>query len=172
LNLITPKTQSIKYAGSKLKLLPQIISLLDGLEVHSIFDGFAGTTRVSQAFAKLGYHVTSSDISYWSYTLGNCFLKNKEPADYYQDMINHLNGLKGYDGWFTKNYGGLVGDDGSAVQHDGLKKPWQIHNTRKLDAIRDEIDAMKLSETEKHVALTSLLIGLDKVDSTLGHFTS
>jgi len=41
-----------------------------------------------------------------------------------------------------------------------------------LDAIRDEIDAMKLSETEKHVALTSLLIGLDKVDSTLGHFTS
>jgi len=32
---------------------------------------------------------------------------------------------------------------------DGLKKPWQVHNTRKLDGIRDEIDSLNLPEVEK-----------------------
>ena len=59
-----------------------------------------------------------------------------------------------------------------SVQHDGLKKPWQIHNTRKLDGIREEIDNLSLSPVEKSVALTSLIFGLDRVDSTLGHFVS
>ena len=59
-----------------------------------------------------------------------------------------------------------------SVQRDGLKKPWQIHNTRRLDGIREEIDNLSLSPTEKAVALTSLILGLDRVDSTLGHFVS
>jgi len=172
LNVTTPKTQGIKYAGSKLKLLPQIISLIDGLGVQTIFDGFAGTTRVSQAFAQLGYQITLCDISDWSYILGTCYLKNRNPSAYYQELIEYLNSIKGYDGWFTEHYGGLAGNDGSAIQNDGSKKPWQVHNTRKLDAIRDEIDKLDLPEVEKAVALTSLIIAMDKVDSTLGHFTS
>ena len=170
--MIIPKTQGIKYAGSKLKLLPQIISLIDGLEVKTIFDGFAGTTRVSQAFAQLGYQVTSSDISDWSHTLGVCYLQNKYPQSHYKELIDYLNSIKGYDGWFTEHYGGVVGKGGSAVQKDGSKKPWQIHNTRKLDAIRDEIDKLNLSKIEKAVALTSLMLAMDSVDNTIGHFTS
>ena len=50
--------------------------------------------------------------------------------------------------------------------------PWQAHNTRKLDGIREEIDNLSLSEVEKAVALTSLILALDRVDSTLGHFVS
>lgn len=172
INVTTPKTQGVKYAGSKLKLLPQIISLIDGLDVKTIFDGFAGTTRVSQAFAQLGYQVTSSDISDWSHTLGVCYLKNERPQSYYKELIDHLNSIQGYDGWFTKHYGGVVGEGGSAVQKDGSKKPWQIHNTRKLDAIRNEIDKLNLPQIEKAVALTSLILAMDAVDSTLGHFTS
>ncbi|WP_423907700.1 DNA adenine methylase [Candidatus Spongiihabitans sp.] len=172
INITTPKTQGIKYAGSKLKLLPHIISLLDGLEVQTIFDGFAGTTRVSQAFAQLGYKITLSDISDWSYVLGVCYLQNQNSPSYYNELIEHLNSIKGRDGWFTKHYGGMVGDDDSAIQKDGSKKPWQIHNTRKLDAIRDAIDDLELSEVERAVALTSLLLAMDVVDSTLGHFTS
>jgi len=167
-----PKTQGIKYAGSKLKLLPHIISLLDGLNIKTIFDGFSGTTRVSQAFAQLGYQVTASDISDWSYILGVCFLKNKKPRSYYQELIDHLNSIRGFDGWFTEHYGGVVGKDGSAIQSDGSKKPWQIHNTRKLDGIREEIDRLNLPEIEKAVALTALILAMDEVDSTLGHFTS
>ena len=39
----------------------------------------------------------------------------------------------------------------------------------KLDAIRSEID---LSLLEKSVLLTSLILALDKVDSTVGHYAS
>ena len=166
------KTQGIKYAGSKLKLLPQILSLVDNLEVYTVFDGFSGTTRVSQAFAQSGYRVISNDISEWSHILGTAYLKNRENPSYYQDLINHLNSLEGYDGWFTENYGGIVGENGNATQKDGTKKPWQIRNTKKLDAIRTEIDSLKLSEIERAVALTSLILAMDEVDSTMGHYAS
>ena len=167
----TPKTQGVKYAGSKLKILPYILSLFDGLDIETVFDGFSGTTRVSQALAKSGFQVVSNDISDWSYIFGLCYLKNKEEATHYQDLIAHLNAVKGYDGWFSQHYGGLD-FSGSAIQPDGSKKPWQLHNTQKLDGIRDEIDRLKLNEIERAVALTSLILAMDEVDNTLGHFTS
>ena len=169
--LDTPETQGIKYAGSKLKLIQHILSLLDNLDVKTVFDGFSGTTRVSQALAKCGFHVTSNDISDWSYVFGLCYLKNKKHPNEYKELIEHLNSINGYDGWFTEKYGGLD-YSGSAIQPDGTKKPWQVHNTRKLDGIRDEIDSLSLNETEKAVALTSLILAMDEVDNTLGHFTS
>ena len=70
----TPKTQGVKYAGSKLKILPYILSLFDGLDIETVFDGFSGTTRVSQALAKSGFQVVSNDISDWSYIFGLCYL--------------------------------------------------------------------------------------------------
>jgi adenine-specific DNA-methyltransferase len=169
--LDTPSTQGIKYAGSKLKLIPHILSLFDGLAVKTVFDGFSGTTRVSQALAQCDFQVTSNDISEWSAVFGQCYLKNTQPAARYQTLIDHLNAVEGYDGWFTQHYGGLD-FDGSAIQPDGSKKPWQQHNTRKLDGIRSEIDALNLSETDRAVALTSLMLAMDEVDNTLGHFTS
>ena len=168
---MVPHTQGVKYAGSKRKLLPNILSLLNDLNVHSVMDGFSGTTRVSQAFAQQGYQVFSNDISEWSYVFGVCYLKNTHPSSYYQELIGHLNSIRGIDGWFSENYGGYD-HQGSSVQSDGLKKPWQRHNTNKLDAIRDEIDRLSLSEVEKCVALTSLILAMDQVDNTLGHFTS
>ena len=170
-NIVPPPTEGIKYAGSKLKLLPQILSLCDGLNVETILDGFSGSTRVSQAFAQLGYTTIASDRSAWSHTLGNCYLKNKVQKNEYQELIDHLNSISGYDGWFTEHYGGFD-YTGGAIQPDGSKKPWQSKNTRKLDGIRDEIDKLQLDEITKSVALTSLIMAMDKVDSTLGHFTS
>jgi adenine-specific DNA-methyltransferase len=41
-----------------------------------------------------------------------------------------------------------------------------------LDAIRAEIDRLGLTEIERAVLLTSLILALDEVDSTLGHFAS
>lgn len=75
---------------------------------------------------------------------------------------------------FTEHYGGEVnpGNGGNAIQIDGTKKPWQKKNTRKLDAIRREIDALKLDKIAKSAALTSLILALDQVDSALDHFAS
>ena len=163
-----PVTEGVKYAGSKLKLLPHILQLVKRTDAKTILDGFSGTTRVSQAFAKTGYRVLCNDIAPWSEVFGICYLLNdKRKADYIE-LIEHLNTLLPRDGWFTAHYGG----DPTSAQADGLKKPWQIHNTRKLDAIREEIDRLDLTKVERAVALTSLILALDRVDSTLGHFAS
>ena len=159
-----PSTEGIKYAGSKLKLLGHILSLASETSSETVLDGFSGTTRVSQAFAQSGYSVTSADISEWSEVFGQCYLQAGD-AKNYAELVQHLNACAPKDGWFTKEYGGVPGDV-------GLKRPWQTHNTRKLDAVRDEIENLSLSREEKAVALTSLILALDKVDSTLGHFTS
>ena len=164
-------TEGIKYAGSKRKLLPHILEIIDSVQPHTVFDGFTGTTRVAQLLAKAGYDVIANDISIWSKQFATCYLLNKKPRHYYNELIAHLNHLEGIDGWFSEHYGGYA-NNGSAVQADGLKKPWQLQNTRKLDAIREEIDRLDLDEIEQAVALTSLILALNKVDSTIGHYAS
>lgn len=163
--LMIPKTEGIKYAGSKLKILPYIIEIIGDLRgVKKVLDGFTGTTRVAQAFAQLGYDVTASDISAWSEVFGNCYLKSNKPDKFYQDIVNHLNSLRGYDGWYTEYYG--------AELVENNKRPFQAKNTRKLDAIRDEIEKLNLGWVDKCVILTSLIYALDSVDSTLGHYVA
>ncbi len=166
-----PATQGIKYAGSKLKLLSYILELAKRTQAKVVLDGFAGSTRVSQAFAQAGYRVICNDTAVWSEVFGTCYLLSKQPSSHYSNLIQHLNGVTSKDGWFTEYYGGDA-NGGVSVQDDGLKKPWQIHNTRKLDGIRDEIDRLSLSSIERAVALTSLILAMDRVDSTLGHFVS
>ena len=87
-------------------------------------------------------------------------------------ILNHLNNLKPRHGWFSEQYGGEVGATNSSYGLDGLKKPFQMPNANKLDAIRDEIDHMNLEQDEKNVAITSLILGLERVDSTLGHYVA
>jgi len=160
----TIQTEGIKYAGSKLKIIPYIVQMLGELDgVRTVLDGFSGSTRVSQAFTQLGYDTSSNDISVWSEVLATCYLKSTGSDKYFQEIIDHLNSLKGYDGWFTEHYGG---------EEDEVKRPFQAKNTRKLDAIRDEIELLNLSWEDKCVLLTSLIYALDSVDSTLGHYVA
>lgn len=158
------RTEGIKYAGSKLKLVKYIIESIYDLDIHNILDGFTGTTRVSQAFAKTGYNTTASDISYWSEVFGKCYLLARKSSSYYDELIAHLNSIKPELGWFSEYYGGQIKTD--------VKKPFQLKNTMKLDGIREEIEKMNLNEIDKCVALTSLILALDRVDNTLGHYVS
>ena len=78
-----PQTEGVKYAGSKLKLLPYILQLAGKVEARTVLDGFSGTTRVSQALAKSGYRVLCNDVSIWSEVFGTCYLvteKNAKPT--------------------------------------------------------------------------------------------
>ena len=52
--LIDPlATEGIKYAGSKLKLLPEILRLAKRTGAKTVIDGFSGTTRVSQGSPRM-----------------------------------------------------------------------------------------------------------------------
>src|ERR1044072_2115548 len=127
--MTAPPTEGIKYARSKLKLLPHILELAQRVNPQTVFDGFSGTTRVSQAFAQSGYRVIANDTAVWSKVFADWYLLSPFPREHYQNLIDHLNTLPGRHGWFTENYGGAA---------DDVKKPWQRHNTLKLDAIREE----------------------------------
>ncbi len=162
-----PATQGIKYAGSKQKLLPYILSMAGKIKPRTVLDAFSGSTRVSQAFAYSGYSVTANDVSVWSEVLASCYLLNDKPKAHYQSLIDHLNNLPPEEGWFTQHYGG-----DPAIDNTGCKRPWQKHNTQKLDAIRAEIDRLNVKDVEKKVLLCSLIQALDSVDSTLGHYAS
>ncbi len=164
-----PPTEGIKYAGSKLKLLPEILALASRTDAKSVLDGFAGSTRVSQAFARSGYRVTCNDKAIWSSVFGRCYLQSRRPRSEYRELIDHLNALPPQEGWFTEHYGGCP-EPLPGVE--AMKRPWQKRNTAKLDAIREEIDRLKLDEDSRAVALTSLIRALDAVDSTLGHYAS
>ncbi len=137
-----PHTEGIKYTGSKLKLLPHILQLAKKVKPRSVLDGFSGTTRVAQALAQSGYRVFANDLAVWSQVFGNCYLLDPFGADHYKPLIDHLNGLRGISDWFTEHYGGDP-NCGNSVSTDGLKKPWQTHNTRRLDAIRIELTAFR-----------------------------
>ena len=165
------ETQGIKYTGSKREILLALLELIKPLNVKTVLDGFSGTTRVSQALKQAGYTVYANDIADWSKVFGECYLMNKKPANYYLPIIDHLNNLPGKYSWFSENYGGEP-NGGSAIQKDGRKRIWQLHNTKKLDAVRDEIDKTAKDKIEKSVLLTSLIIAMDKVDSSVGHQVS
>ena len=160
-----PSTEGIKYAGSKLKLLPAILEILAPLDIDTVLDGFSGSTRVAQAFARRGYETTANDCSVWSETLAKAYLLNTRTPEYYQSLIDHLNSMKGYEGWFSEHYGGVS-------ESNSDKRPFQLKNTKKLDAVRDEIEKLQLDEVERAVALTSLMLALDTVDNTLGHYAA
>ena len=167
--------------GSKRKMIPHILDLvmeiykMDG-DVDTILDAFSGSTRVSQALHQMGgFNVISNDIAVYSKHLAECYLMGSITESIVK-KIDHLNALKPVHGWFSNNYGGIemVKTDCSysAGQEGVLKKPWQMHVTRKLDAIRPEIDKIAENEIEKSILLTSLMLALDKVDNTLGHHVS
>jgi adenine-specific DNA-methyltransferase len=150
--------------------------VLNGSKDFTVFDGFSGSTRVSQAYAKTGYKVYANDIAPYTKVFNTAFLLNTKEPKSYQPLIEHLNSLAPVDGWFTEHYGGdgtyKDSNNGDGLKKPGFKYPWQKKNTRKLDAIRDEIDKLHLDDITKAVAVTSLILALDRVDSTLGHFAS
>jgi adenine-specific DNA-methyltransferase len=165
------ETQGIKYTGSKREIIPTLLEYIRPLGVKTVLDGFSGTTRVSQAFKQSGYIVYANDVAEWSKVFGECYLLNDKPASYYQKLVDSLNKIPGKYGWFSEYYGGEP-NGGSAIANDGKKRMWQLHNTMKLDAIRDEIDRIAEGNIEHSVLLTALILAMDKVDSSVGHQVS
>ena len=93
-----PKTEGIKYTGSKLKIIPYILDTIAGLKISSALDAFSGTTRVAQAFSQIGFNTTANDLSVWSNVFGTCYLLSNKPDSYYKPILDELNSLKGYIG--------------------------------------------------------------------------
>lgn len=149
----------IKYIGSKRKLLPHIMALVQAVPgLATAADLFAGTTRVSQALKASGLHVHANDRSAYGEVLATCYIEADADAvdhAHVQGLLDHLAGLPGVDGYVTETFCQRA-------------RYFQPHNGRRIDAIRTEIAALALDRIERAIVLTSLIEAADRVDSTTG----
>ena len=149
----------IKYIGSKRKLVPHILEQIQSVgDVRSVCDLFTGTTRVAQACKRAEMYVSTNDLASYSAVLGGAYIATNADSidvDRVQGYLDHLNALPGEPGYITRTF-----CEDARYFHP--------RNGARIDAIRAEIDRLPLSENERSVLLTSLLLAADRVDSTTG----
>jgi len=158
------ETKGVRYLGSKNKIIPLIVEVIEKLQVNerTLIDVFTGTTRVAQAFKGLGYRVTTSDLSWASEAYSQAMVCNDGKMEYLQPYLDELNALAGEAGWLTNNYCDIVNARGAHIQ------VWKPHNGAKADAIREKIETYDLPHGDKMALVASLIFALDKVDNTVG----
>lgn len=161
------KTYGIRYLGSKRKLADFIDQFIADKcnDIKTAIDVFTGTTRIAQVlrtFQPDGIKTYTSDLSWASDAYAHAFVHNKENS-HLQCYIDKLNNIKGHEGWISKNYCDVLGQDKKTKV-----RVWTPENGNKADAIRDYIETYNLEHWEKMTLITSLIFALNRVDNTSG----
>lgn len=174
------ETYGVKYIGSKAALLGEILRFTEsrlqtldprGQLPKTVLDVFTGTTRVAQAFRSKGWSVTTSDLSWAAEAYANAFVLRTEASGaripgLLRELVELQDDPQRPAGWIETNYCDVVAAAG------GIVRMWKPANGRKADRIRDQIQAWeaegKINRHEAMILVTSLLFGLDKVDSSVG----
>jgi adenine-specific DNA-methyltransferase len=148
----------IKYLGSKRRLVPILGDLLTRVGAATALDLFTGTTRVAQEWKRRGAHVTAVDLARYSAVLAECYIAT-DAGDVDRvglgEVISQLQALPGTDGYVTETFSRQA-------------RYFQEPNARRIDAIRDAIEADWAGHPWRPVLLTALLQAADRVDSTTG----
>lgn len=148
----------IKYLGSKRTLIPALTQLGKASGAKTALDLFTGTTRVAQAFKKLGMTVTASDVASYAECFGKTWIEldsTKVNRAELNEAIAKLNALPGEAGYFTEKF---------CVE----ARYFQPKNGEKVDAMRKQIELEYKDSWLYYPLLTSLILAADRVDSTTG----
>jgi adenine-specific DNA-methyltransferase len=155
----------IKYIGSKRKLLKNILQIAKDVGVTSdskILDAFSGSGNVSYALAQEFGSCDSCDLLKTSQCLNQLFLNesmlpNLDAGNQFVD--NYFNQKERTIGYFYKTFSSLN------------KKPLSVGNLIRLDGYLQWIETFD-SDTVKNRLKGLLIYAVDKVDNTLGHYSS
>lgn len=149
----------IKYIGSKRRLVPQIVRLVEAIPgAHTVLDLFTGTTRVAQGLKRAGYFVTANDFASYSEVLAATYIAtDAQSVDQVAlaAMLAGLNALPGERGYFTRTF----------CEEARYLQP---ANGMRVDAIRRRIADLQVNAGTRAILLTALLEAADRVDSTTG----
>lgn len=155
----------MNYIGSKYSLLDFLHTSIVGVtgyqpgDAYVFADLFAGTGVVGASYRKQGCRVISNDIQYYSYVLNKYLIENESEAE--PGLLEHLNGLRGVDGFVYNNY---CAGSGSGRNY------FTDENGRKCDAIRIELEDLRqsgeISEETYYYFLASLINSIDKYANT------
>ena len=148
----------IKYLGSKRTLIPVLAQLGAAAGAKTALDLFTGTTRVAQAFKKLGMTVTASDVASYSECFGKTWIELDSSVANHGELaeaILELDDLNGEAGYFTEKF---------CVE----ARYFQPKNGERVDVIRERIESDYRDSWLYYPLLTSLILAADRVDSTTG----
>lgn len=149
---------TIKYIGSKRRLVPALGALCERVGAQTALDLFTGTTRVAQEFKRQGATVTAVDAARYSEVLARCYVAT-DAREVDQAALAHalerLNGLPGRAGYVTETF---------CVK----SRYFQPFNGERIDAVRQAIADDHAGSPLEALLLTSLLEAADRVDSTTG----
>ena len=154
----------MNYIGSKHKLSKFIKSEIEkvvGQMKDKVFcDLFAGTGAIGRVFKTESKKIIANDIKFYSYVLNQNYIGNHEEIEW-RELVDELDKLNGIEGFIYKNY--CLGS-GSGRQY------FSDENGKKIDAIRQKIEAWKITkrinENQHFFLLTSLLENADAVANT------
>lgn len=148
----------IKYLGSKRVLIPALSQIAELSGAKTALDMFTGTTRVAQAFKKIGIFTTANDIASYSKVLSDCYIAtDSENVDQNEikKILLDLAATPPQSGYFTETF-------------CEKSRFFQPKNGARIDAIRERIEQEFCDSSLYPVLLTSLLEAADRVDSTTG----
>ena len=148
----------IKYLGSKRRLVPVLAAIAARSGAATALDLFTGTTRVAQAFKRLGIHVTAVDSARYAEVFARCYVEidaDEVTIAGLDAAVGVLNATPGSVGYVTETF---------------CRKArfFQAANGERIDAIRGAIAARYAGSPLEPVLLTSLIEAADRVDSTIG----
>ena len=155
----------MNYIGSKQSLLPflekTILNVCGNDISEFVFcDLFAGTGTVGHYFKPKVKQVISNDLEFYSFVLNRNYIGNSRAIDSFK-LLEQLRGVKGVEGFIFQNYA-----EGGAAN----RLYFSAENGKKIDAIRQQIEAWKtaekISDDVYFFLLASLLESADKVANT------
>ena len=154
-----------RYIGSKYKLLSNIESCIEDVDVKKITfaDVFAGTGVVAYHFAKSGARTIVNDILYSNIVIYKTFFSDENiDNEKIQKFLTHCNNLE-----YKKIKPNYCSDIYS-------KKYFSYNDAKKIGFIRDTIEENKnnFNEREYNYLISSLLFSVDRIANTVGHFES
>ncbi|MCM1100709.1 MAG: DNA adenine methylase [Clostridium sp.] len=182
-----------RYIGNKTKLLPILLETIaeEAPSNATVVDLMSGTGSVAVALRKQGYHVIASDMmTYSKHHLVTQLLLNSPPSfqkvvahlnigttelSGYEAVLRHLNSLPEKESYFFNEFS----PDGTPSNGSPSRKYFTSQNAKKIDAIREQINAWiendLITSEEESVLKHTLIMAVNDVaniSGTYGYFLS
>ncbi len=181
----------MRYIGNKENLVERIDNILVSNNVvgKSFFDFFAGTTSVGRYFKNKGLRIYSNDILYFSYCLQKAYIENNSEPKFslltnelnfaktsffstpLDNVVEYLNNIDDVEGFIYWNYT----PEGSK----NIETPrmyFSNENGRRIDAIRQQIEAWKMNhlitESEYFILLACLIESVSFYSNVAGVYSA
>ena len=150
----------MRYIGNKTKLLDfiheQILSVCGDISNASFCDLFSGSGAVARYFKQHCFSVIANDLEDYSYVLSRNYVGNNEEFEY-EELIKHLNEISNVKGRFY-----------NTLSPAGGRMFFTEYNAQRIDAIRQEIDKLSITEDQYYFLLCSLIESADCHANTTG----